>query len=178
MAEPNLNRNLAGYCGIYCGACDIYCLHALGQQTLKHPGWEDLPEPFRKHLPFGPSPVKCQGCRSDDVFAGCSHCGVRVCAKKRGIVDSCVECERYPCFRYGLLKLISLVMSVEKKLPHAKSRKAQRERMVELRVDPWLAQQDEHWRCPQCQARYSWYANVCPSCGKNLSALDRFAVRG
>jgi hypothetical protein len=28
MDQPNLDRNLAGNCGIYCGACDIYCLLA------------------------------------------------------------------------------------------------------------------------------------------------------
>lgn len=176
MTDMNPDRNLAGYCGIYCGACDIYCLHARGKETKDEPTWTDLPQVFQKHLPFGPLPVKCEGCRSDNVFSGCSHCYMRACAKKHNIVDSCVECKRYPCFRYGLFRLMAWIASFEKKLPHIKNRKANRERLVQLRVDPWLERQNEHWRCPECQTRYSWYAKSCSKCGKDLSALDRFAV--
>jgi hypothetical protein len=175
MDKPNLDRNLAGYCGIYCGACDIYCLHVRGQASQREPEWTEVPEVFQKHLPFGPAKVKCLGCRSDDVFVGCTHCSMRACAKKRGIVNSCAECSRYPCFRFALFRLITVLASLEKKLPHIKTRKAHRLRMVQIGVDRWQVEQDAHWRCPNCGARYSWYATNCPSCQSDLSKLDRFA---
>jgi hypothetical protein len=178
MGDPELHRNLAGYCGLFCGACDIHCLHRSGQETGKEPQWSDLPQEFQKHLPFGPAPVRCKGCHSDEVFIGCSHCPIRSCARKRGVEGSCVDCARYPCFRYGLVRVVTFLASMEKKLPHLGNRAANRKRMARLGVEQWMKEQDVHWRCPDCRARYSWYARACSSCGRDLSALDRFSVAG
>jgi hypothetical protein len=71
--------------------------------------------------------------------------------------------------------VISLLASLERKLPHIKPRQAHREQLLQLHVDPWLKREDQRWRCPGCEARYSWYQDTCAQCGHALSALDRFA---
>ena len=35
-------------------------------------------------------------------------------------------------------------------------------------VERWLAEQAERWRCPECGAPFSWYAETCGGCGRGL----------
>jgi hypothetical protein len=135
-----------------------------------------MPERLRKHLPVRNVAVKCDGCRSDVLFAGCAYCSIRGCAKKRGIVSSCAECVRYPCIRYLFLKILMTVGGYEKKLPHVRPRQAMCRKMAIDGVDAWLVEQDVHYRCPDCKTHYSWYTQVCDGCGRDLSDLDRFRL--
>ena len=169
--EPN--RNLAGYCGLYCGACDIHLLAREGEASGKPPAWSDLPERFRKHLHVKDKPVACQGCRSDAVFAGCSICPLRKCAKGRGLQGFCTDCADYPCMKLRLLGLVSRLMRFEKKLPHQKSKAANLERARCVGMDTWLEEQAQRWRCPACHAPYSWYRSTC-ACGHELDSLKGF----
>lgn len=173
-----INKALAGYCGLYCGACDIFRLYKRGQQTGKPATWDDLPERFKKHLPIKQKSFVCEGCRSDAVFSGCSICPLRACARKKGDVELCVECKKYPCLRMKILKLVAGLFSLEKKLPHQYMRKDNLERIRDAGLEAWLSEQERQWRCPKCQTPYSWYQSACDSCGTELDSLKGFLVKG
>jgi hypothetical protein len=174
MSDSAIEQNLVGYCGLYCGACEVLRLHQEGQSAGRAPDWSDLPEEFRRHLPFKPAPVRCHGCRSDTVFAGCAHCPLRVCAKQRGIATVCADCEKYPCLRIKLMGLVVWLFGVEKKLPHQRTKRGNLERIRSIGVAEWLREQDRHWRCPECQTQFSWYRRTCGTCGQDLRARKGF----
>lgn len=159
-----LERNLAGYCGLYCGACDIYRLHTESEAAGRTPAWEELPERLRKNLPFGQAPITCRGCRSDTVFKGCRFCGMRSCARERG-VEFCQDCASYPCLRIRLFNVVGRVMGIERKLPHLRSKPASLARIRSAGAEAWLREQAEAWRCPGCGTPSSWYRETCAKCG-------------
>ena len=99
---------LTAYCGLYCGACDIY-QKRIGQsgEELKKvldayrfdeiatqvPGLENY-EAFHKILDtlvaiFG----QCAGCQKD---GGPPQCDIRDCCRKKGY-RTCAECSSVPC---------------------------------------------------------------------------------
>jgi hypothetical protein len=162
------------YCGLYCGACDILQTYQQGLQAQRTPTWSELPEPFRKQLPTQNAEIRCHGCKSDTVFRGCALCPLRSCARKKGNVELCVDCADYPCLRTRLMGLITWMLSLERKLPHQRSRHSNRERIRCAGMTEWLAEQDRQWRCPQCETRFSWYRATCSKCGRELESLKNF----
>lgn len=174
MERASADRNLAGYCGLYCGGCDIYRLHKDSVESGRKAEWAELPERLRKNLPFKPSEIVCQGCRSDVVFGGCRWCPMRACARKRADVTFCTDCSRYPCFRFKVFRVIAWLTSLEKKLPHQKSKRINLERIRCVGMETWLAEQEQEWRCPDCQTRFSWYSSTCGKCGRELESLKAY----
>jgi hypothetical protein len=108
-AESSINPvELAAYCGIYCGACDIYqkrisqagndlkkVLDALEFESFAKqvPGLENY-DTFYKTLNalimfFG----QCLGCQKG---GGPPQCQIRACCKEKGY-KTCAECDSYPC---------------------------------------------------------------------------------
>lgn len=100
--------DLAAYCGIYCGACDIYQkrIGNAGKELKKVlnaykfnawanqvPGLEEY-ESFDKTLTnlmvmFG----QCQGCQKG---GGNPQCPIRSCCQEKGLT-TCAECNDFPC---------------------------------------------------------------------------------
>ncbi len=168
------DNNLAGYCGLYCGACDILRLSRDAAAAQRTPAWTELPEKLQKQLHMAPTEIHCQGCRSDDVFAGCSKCPVRACAKRHGLAGPCTECASYPCLRTRLFRLFAWLLAIEKKLPHQKSKQPNLARIAEVGQAAWLQEQEAAWRCPKCATPFSWYAEQCRRCGEPLANLKGF----
>lgn len=141
---------LDGYCGLWCGACEIVKAEREGTQQ----GIAGV---------FGvePSEIHCRGCRSEDVFAGCAKCPMRACASKRG-VEFCVECADFPCAEYD--RIVSLG---EKLPPHFMITMKNLSEIREKGADEWRWLQSERWACPSCGSSFSWYAEECP-CGHDL----------
>ena len=82
---------LDGYCGLYCGGCDIYRLSEKGRKSGVKAKWEEMPEQFKKVAKE--ADIVCHGCKSDMLFAGCKVCPIIKCAKKKG-VESCALCKK------------------------------------------------------------------------------------
>jgi len=114
-AGPKVNPlELATYCGLYCGACDIYQkrISKAGNELKKIltamdfnewapqvPGLEDYAA-FDKVLNniitmFG----ECPGCMKG---GGDPQCKVRLCAKEKGY-KTCAECPEVPCGNFKQL---------------------------------------------------------------------------
>ena len=47
------------------------------------------------------------------------------------------------------------------------------DRIKEVGVDKWLAEQEQQWKCPDCQTASSWYAEDCANCGRGLADYQR-----
>lgn len=111
---------LGTYCGLYCGACDIYQKrigksgnelkkvldsYNFGEMTAQIPGFEDY-ETFYKILNnlisfFG----DCPSCRKG---GGDPACKVRICAKEKGY-QTCAECPSMPCDKIKDMGLLPYV---------------------------------------------------------------------
>jgi predicted RNA-binding Zn-ribbon protein involved in translation (DUF1610 family) len=157
---------------LHCGACDILRLYEDARAADRKPEWNELPEQLRKNLPFGPSPIVCHGCRSDAVFAGCKHCPMRSCARKKGLRGFCQDCESYPCLRLRVFGAVAWLLKLEKRLPHQQSKRANLERVRCVGAEAWLREQAAQWRCPDCGEPYSWYRRTCAKCGTQLPAYE------
>jgi hypothetical protein len=174
VRATDATQDLAGYCGLYCGACDILRLYQDGLALQHTPTWSELPERLRNHLPIAPTEIRCHGCRSDDVFGGCRYCPIRACARRRGLAGPCTECASYPCLRMRLYRLVAWLSSIEKKLPHQKSKPPNLARIACIGQAAWLDEQASTWRCPKCSTPYSWYSEQCRGCGEPLAHLKGF----
>ena len=134
------------YCGLYCGACEVLVAYKRGLDSGKLPLWEDLPERFRSNLPTGKTDeIKCLGCKTDTVFAGCAKCLIRHCAKNKMKVEFCFECKKFPCLTYKLQRAVVVLFRLEKKLPHLKSVKPNQEMIKHEGADKWRKDQKEKW---------------------------------
>jgi hypothetical protein len=141
------------YCGIYCGACSI-AMH----------GRTGRADEFAACLGSVPKEdLLCGGCKSDTVYAGCSTCGLRRCAREKNI-EHCIDCADYPCKSY------STWQKVAKFLPHAHEAPISLETIQRDGIEDWLNTQKKHWSCPECGTPFSWYASACIKCGRNLTS--------
>ncbi|MBN1121900.1 MAG: DUF3795 domain-containing protein [Anaerolineae bacterium] len=134
------------YCGGFCGACPQFIatesgtVDAFAAQNNKTPG-----------------EVICYGCKSDVLCGWCKICPLKKCAESRGL-EFCGDCNEYPCD----------VLQRHIDNPDYPYHSLVPQQMADIRamgVDAWLAGQDRRWRCPTCNARFSWFDSTCPNCG-------------
>lgn len=174
MKEPNYDT----YCGLYCGACDILRSYEKGHESKFAYLWT---KPTLKTFLNSQGAayeeddlkLKCQGCKSDDVFIVCRICNIRECAISKN-VEHCIDCEDYPCEIYEEWKKIKSV------LPHINAVSDNLENINKVGVDKWLLDQEKQWKCPKCDTNFSWYSTTCDSCGTDLREysfkLSKFKV--
>ena len=67
------------YCGLYCGACDMWVAYRRAQERGTDASWDGVQFPLKRH--FATAPVICHGCKGDVVFRGCRACPIRACAR-------------------------------------------------------------------------------------------------
>ncbi len=149
------------YCGIYCGACSVVICGKTGRA-----------DGFAACLGGVPrGDLACGGCKSDTVYAGCSTCNIRRCARERSIAH-CIDCAEYPCASYRKWQLVAKAL-----VPHAGTATANLEVIRRDGVDAWLAAQERRWSCPGCGSPFSWYARTCHKCGRAL-ACESYTLSG
>ncbi|MBM4236907.1 MAG: DUF3795 domain-containing protein, partial [Euryarchaeota archaeon] len=121
---------LAGYCGLYCGNCDVFrAWEERDAEFLKSEAEED-------HIPV--EEVKCEGCKSDEVMYWCRKCEIKRCASEKGI-DFCCECLEFPC---------ALILRFQRSQPHHGPVLANMRAIEDEGIDVWLNNQNTRWRCP------------------------------
>ncbi len=149
------------YCGLYCGACEILLAYKKAMEHNTVADWDNLPEEFSDHI--NKAEVKCLGCKTDTVFAGCRRCQIRSCAREKG-VEYCIDCECYPCELINQMKV--RLEAVKNILPHTSAIIGNLKDIQKMGRKDWLKYQKELWSCPTCSARLSWYQRKCTQCNQ------------
>lgn len=160
------NYNCDSYCGLYCGACDVMHACKTGEKDRFAAFWTEsrlrsINEAQGITIEEDDLQLKCHGCKSDTVFINCRACEIKKCARSRS-VEHCSECSEYPC------KIFLGMKDGEKVLPHIKSKQGNLEAIKESGIDRWLIEQEDKWKCPECQTPFAWYSTHCSNCGRNL----------
>lgn len=163
------------YCGLYCGSCDILMAYKKGLATGTTPEWKDLPDRTQILNRRPPTPIICQGCKTDILFEGCSICPVQKCARKKLTIEqTCMDCEHYPCKLHRMMRFVRKLLRLHKKLPHSNILPKNVETIREKGLEYWLEEQKLVWECPDCHTSFSWYQEKCSKCGKDLEPLKDY----
>ena len=107
--------NYDSYCGLYCGACDILRCYEKGHESKFASLWtEPTLKAFLKSQGATYSgdddlKLKCQGCKSDDVFIVCRSCKIRECALSKNF-EHCSDCSDFPCEIYNDWKKVQIFL--------------------------------------------------------------------
>ncbi|UCE26796.1 MAG: DUF3795 domain-containing protein [Candidatus Coatesbacteria bacterium] len=133
------------YCGLYCGACPVLVANQRG--TV-----DELAEKREMDA----ADLVCAGCKSGTRKAPRADCEFALCALEKG-VESCVECDEYPCE--------NLIGFRDDERAHHSVVTRNLDRLGEVGLEAWLAEQDERWKCGACGTRFTWYDEKCPDCG-------------
>lgn len=145
-----IDAQLAGVCGIYCGACPIY--RAWVEQDV--PRLESL----ARSLGVPVARVMCTGCRAPATFCFGGDCEIKRCAQAKGVAF-CAQCSEFPCVR---------IERLSRRAPHCAEVLENVPRIREVGWYEWLREQDAHWRCPACGAKSGFGDDVCCACGRPL----------
>ncbi len=143
--------NLFAPCGTYCGVCVWRVAYITKDEKLKAKLCKMVPG-------MKPEQIVCDGCRSDTPLYLCEMCKMKKCVSKKEDVESCAECDEFPCKiieRYPFKEFIVRVRwDAEYRKKHGKEK--------------WLEKTIEMNTCPDCKTLCHWKASVCKSCGKEL----------
>jgi Protein of unknown function (DUF3795) len=148
--------NFISRCGIYCGACYVYCASRDGGEFMDY---------ISKQTETPKEQIKCAGClgAEEELWKNCRKCGIRACLKEKGL-QFCYECAKLDegCERYERLKKGCFERGED-------ARESLR-RIQSGEAEAWLKEQDAKWRCPTCNKSISWYEETCHHCGKPLKS--------
>ncbi|MFO7650135.1 MAG: DUF3795 domain-containing protein [bacterium] len=155
--EPRACKDLAGRCGMYCGACEIHRAYADGGKVRI--------DVAKKHNCL-PADVRCKGCRAVHVIGWSRsedwgrNCAILNCLKRRGIetchdCTSILSCDRWlalhgECYAKGI-DLKANLIAVSRQGP-----------------DAFVQEMDKRWRCQHCGKPIAASAddNRCHHCGQ------------
>jgi hypothetical protein len=151
--------NYDSYCGLYCGACSILKAYQTGIRDKFASFWAEE----------AGLPLKCHGCKSDNLFVNCSQCKIRACAKDKG-VERCLVCKDFPCGQFDVDQFKNVLDS----LPHLKTIQKNLATIANDGVDAWLAEHDKQWKCPNCKTDFSWYTDTCSECSTDLTEIKGY----
>lgn len=140
---------LDAYCGLYCGACPMLLAHQNGELEV-----------FAERIEMDPEDARCLGCKSHKVAVFCESCGIRQCASGKGF-DFCFQCEELPCEQF-------VAFRDSEKWPYHAAVPKNLERIQQVGVEAWLAEQGVRWCCPRCGARFAWQDETCKKCGETV----------
>ena len=100
-------EEMYGYCGLLCSACPAFLATQAGYMAALEKLAADARKQFDTTITV--EQTMCDGCptTSSRLCGYCSECGVRACARSRGVV-TCAHCDDYGCET-----LIAFIASVD-----------------------------------------------------------------
>jgi hypothetical protein len=142
------------YCGLYCGSCTAFM--ATKENTVK-----ELAARWRKEE----DDVRCRGCKSDTVASFCRTCGLKACARQKGL-EFCFQCEDYPCDRLDEFRNNA-------QYPYHIEVYDYLQTIKQYGVGYWLEAMKSRWSCAACGREHDWFTPVCPACGGRLNTYKK-----
>jgi hypothetical protein len=131
-----------GYCGLYCGAC-----------------------PMLLETKAGSGKQPCRGCKSDQNPEWCLNCGLKACARGKGL-DFCNACADYPCKDLEEFKTSAEYPYHREVYDYMK--------IIETEGKAaWLEKMKVRWSCPECKQEASWWDLSCTQCGAKLDGYQK-----
>lgn len=140
--QQELEYNLAGPCGFYCGTCRHYLARSKGlleEKNLKH---------------------GCKGCRLQTKI--CAWVRRDCVLLRKHHIDFCFECADFPCEK--LRQFDRRHVRDDHISPIENLRRIQ-----QLGAAGWLKEQEEMWRCPECGGNLCVIDRTCYDCGYTFS---------
>lgn len=151
------DRSLVGRCGLYCGACLIYRAHRDSAQ---------LRESVAADYGRSPEEVRCEGCQTaaldgwdmDERWG--KNCRIVGCLDGKGL-DFCFQCESYPeCEKFR--------EPFDSCLERGENLMENLGKIEAGRVEEWLREEAERWRCRRCGKPVSQHLKECHWCGAEI----------
>jgi len=121
---------------------------------IVHEKQQGVPTALQMHTEEDEQP--CTGCSADYQ----SNCEFVICNQRHG-TESCAFCPEFPCQMITKFK--------DDEWEHHQVVLNNLNRIKEIGIEGWLAEQHEYWKCPSCGSRTQWYQKKCTLCGAEIS---------
>ncbi|HBI39292.1 MAG TPA: hypothetical protein DDY71_16745 [Spirochaetia bacterium] len=159
-----MKKDLVGFCGLYCGACDNYLAFTKEKKDLLS---------NEKFQVSDIETLSCSGCHTNKLTEHCSKCLLRKCAMEKEI-DSCGFCQKYPCDDLKKFQGDGLKWQGAR---HRVDVFKNIEQLTDTGIEKWIQNQENKWKC-DCGLTYSYYEKKCNRCGKELcSYAEETSIR-
>jgi len=145
MTKNNTSYPLIGRCGLYCGACNIYCVY-IDEKKEKQ---KQMAEFFKCR----PEQVRCQGCQNLTPDDWCLECKILQCLNRNSY--------RY-CYECNEIETCDIYQEVNRRYDNLPFKNLKRLR--ESGEDRWLEEQRQRWSCPLCGIALVYDQKKCPQC--------------
>lgn len=146
-------------CGLYCGVCAIYNAHQKNDVKSKKLALAVYKK--RAKLPpssnLGIQDIKCDGCRSNNLFAYCKECKIRDCADTKGY-EGCYQCEEFPCQNIDNFPIPEAKKIILSSIPTWKK----------LGTEKWIQTEEAKYTCKECGNVMFRGATRCQKCRTDL----------
>lgn len=162
-----MRNELVANCGLYCGACGVYLATQVGGDVL---------EQLASRFGLSPDEMRCEGCRSEVLFAHCRKCDFRECTQSKGI-ENCEDCSEWPCEK---------LKNFQTQMPHRAELFESSEYRKANGLEAWFAKMEKDYSCKACGVINSAYNVKCKQCGampgndfigRNLETIEEFFKR-
>lgn len=153
MSIKDLDLNdpdLMAPCGTNCGVCPYLIAYKTNDQHLK--------EKLAKSIGIKPEQIICEGCMSEEPLFFCKMCGMKKCVLEKEGIDSCADCDEYPC---KIIEKFPYKMFLNRQAWDVNYRKAHNK-------EDWIKITKEMNSCTSCGALGHWRATVCKECGSEI----------
>ena len=152
-----VDGNLVGRCGLYCGACGIYRAYRDGGEYRQR---------LAAFFKCPPEKVRCEGCQALTAECWGNYCKFVQCLNLKGFkfCYGCPDYEKHACKKFEEFSEAYLKED-------GVDLRANLEKIKAGKVEEWLKESEEQFRCPYC--RKSLFIGAlkekCYHCGQNLS---------
>ena len=157
------NPGFISPCGLYCGVCAIHMAHRDNNQKLKEklvnlykggtPGKGTLPNSEE----LSADDIRCNGCRSDDLFMHCRQCKIRECTKVKGY-SGCHECDEFPCHHIENFSMAVGKKVIMRSVPYRR----------QFGTEKWIEDEEARYHCPHCGNKVFRGVIRCNKCKAEL----------
>lgn len=148
-----MKKRLDTYCGLFCGACEVFLANEKGSV-----------EEIAKKWKMKSEDLYCHGCKTDTTSIYCKECEIKLCAQSKEL-DYCFQCEDFPCEYLMELR--------NDENPHHSIVLHNLKLIKNMGVKSWIEEQEKRWSCKKCNEKYSWYDDTCSNCGSSVrSCID------